>query len=149
VFLYPYFRAILRKLFLLAIACSTVTACVTPPPPATPQEQDEAAHAFMACLYHAARTIDDHISPADSIARGLLSAYAQENARYKETFERSMNLATRRMFEQKLVLHGEDLSLATEFVLDERREHKNQPPDRSKPKSHRLPIPEHDNNHDL
>jgi hypothetical protein len=92
---------------------------VSLPARASDREQDAGGMAYIECLHKAARTLDDNVSPADTIAIGIIPLCATQHRQYVDLLERQMPFEAKRSFEQKI--KRDDLQIATSIVLNERR----------------------------
>jgi hypothetical protein len=84
----------------------------------SPEEENDANYALVACLHTAAQRLDDRRSDASAVALGLRPACAGEFARFRQIAGRNLNPAARQIFRR-----NDDQSfmqIATMIVLEER-----------------------------
>jgi hypothetical protein len=78
--------------------------------------------AWRACLRNAARQYDDHTSDAGSVAIGIKARCHTYHMAIVEAYTRGMNYQARTMMEDRVAASDDELGIATQVVLMERRQ---------------------------
>lgn len=100
-------------------ACSPTGAQVTYRAPEA--DLRAASRPFIACVYRAAQSLDDHASPATDIAEGAEAQCSAEWGNMIDVYDSRMSPYEKSVFLQAQLQSDDETKIATGIVLDERR----------------------------
>lgn len=115
----------IRRSFMFSVLF--LASCVDPPSTSHSDNSDAAIRANLDCLKEAARQLDDNISPATSIAMGMVPQCAIQYQASIDASSRSMTFAAKQALTRRLEDTQYELKLATSAVLEKRAAAKRQP----------------------
>jgi hypothetical protein len=110
-----------NAVFLLSVSLANCAPAIPPSPQVDLAEERAVFSSYRACLFDAARRLDDGKSDALTIAAAVVPACGAEREKAQALYGRGLPLPAQIRYRQQLRDHPEaDLELATGIVLEVR-----------------------------